>query len=95
MLFKAGDQVPVMPLVDVVGKGANPAPEQIAAMGLKVGVMFGLTITVAVPVAGWMQPLPSVTLIRLYEKVPAIPAGTAIVTVVPVAVVMFEPPLIL
>ena len=30
-LFKAGDQVPVMPLVDVVGKAANVAPEHIGA----------------------------------------------------------------
>ena len=31
VLSKAGDQVPVIPLFDVVGKAANVAPEQIAA----------------------------------------------------------------
>ena len=30
VLFKAGDQVPVMPLLEVVGKALNVAPEQIA-----------------------------------------------------------------
>ena len=39
-----------MPLVDVVGNGANPAPEQIGAIALKVGVMFGLTVMVKVVV---------------------------------------------
>ena len=39
-----------MPLVEVVGNGANTAPEQIAATGLKVGVMFGLTVMVSVVV---------------------------------------------
>jgi len=49
-LSKAGDQVPVMPLVDVVGKGANATPEQIAEMELKVGVMFGVIVIVNVVV---------------------------------------------
>ena len=31
VLFKAGDQVPLIPLVDVVGKADNVAPEQIGA----------------------------------------------------------------
>ncbi len=30
-LFSAGDQVPLMPLSDVVGKGTKVAPEQIGA----------------------------------------------------------------
>ena len=52
MLFNAGDQVPVIgvALVEEVGNGANTAPEQIAATGLKVGVMFGLTVIVNVVV---------------------------------------------
>ena len=95
VLSKAGAQVPVMPLVEMVGNGVNVAPEHIAATGLKVGVIIGVTITVAVPAPGWIQPLASVTLIRLYEKVPAVPVGTEIVTIVPEAVVVFEPPLIL
>ena len=50
VLFKTGDQVPVMPLVEVVGNGDNVAPEQMAATGLKVGVTFGVTVIVNVVV---------------------------------------------
>ena len=50
VLFKAGDQVPVMPLLDVVGSAVRVAPEQIGATALKVGVMFGLTVIVKVAV---------------------------------------------
>ena len=39
-----------MPLVDVVGSGANTAPEQIAATAVNVGVKFGLNIIVIVVV---------------------------------------------
>ena len=49
-MFNAGDQVPVMPLVEVVGRADNAAPEQIAATGAKVGVMFGFTVIVNVAV---------------------------------------------
>ena len=51
VLFNVGAQVPVMPLVEVVGNGANTAPEQIGAMAVNVGVMFGLTVIVKVVVA--------------------------------------------
>ena len=44
VLFSAGDQVPVIPLVDVVGKADNEAPEQIGATAVKVGVTFGVTV---------------------------------------------------
>lgn len=50
VLFKAGAQVPVIPLVEVVGKGDNPAPEQIAETGVKRGVTFGFTLIVIVAV---------------------------------------------
>ena len=49
-MFKAGDQVPVMPLSDVVGNADKDPPEQIAATGPNVGVMFGLTVMVNVAV---------------------------------------------
>ena len=49
-MFSAGDQVPVKPLFDVVGKAASVAPEQIGATGVNVGVMFGLTVMVRVAV---------------------------------------------
>ena len=50
VLFSAGAQVPVIPLVDVVGNGANTAPEQMGATALNVGVMFGFTVIVNVVV---------------------------------------------
>ena len=40
-----------MPLVDVVGNADNTVPEQTAAMGLKVGVRFGVTVIVKVVIA--------------------------------------------
>ena len=49
-LFNAGLQLPVMPLVDVVGSAAKAAPEQIGATAVKVGVTFGLTVIVNVVV---------------------------------------------
>ena len=54
VLFSAGAQVPVIPLLEVVGNGDKAAPEQIAATGLNVGVIFGLTVMVRVAVvAHW------------------------------------------
>ena len=55
-MFSAGDQVPVMPLFDVVGKAASVAPEQIGATGVNVGVMFGLTVMVRVAVVAHCPP---------------------------------------
>ncbi|TBX64802.1 hypothetical protein EZL74_12695 [Flavobacterium silvisoli] len=48
VLFKVGDQVPVIPLFDVVGNGAKVPPEQIGATALNVGVTVGETIIVPV-----------------------------------------------
>ena len=48
--MSAGDQVPVKPLVEVVGNADKVAPEQIGATALKVGVIFGLTVIVSVVV---------------------------------------------
>ena len=54
ILLSAGDQVPVMPFNDVVGNADKVAPEQIAATGLNVGIIFGLTVIVSVAVvAHW------------------------------------------
>ena len=49
-MFKAGDQAPVMPLLEVVGRAVRVAPEQIGATAVKVGVIFGLTVIVKVVV---------------------------------------------
>ena len=37
-MFNAGDHVPVIPFVEVVGKAANVAPEQIGETEANVGV---------------------------------------------------------
>jgi hypothetical protein len=50
VLFNAGDQVPVIPLLEVVGNADKVAPEQIGGTALKVGVTFGLTVIVSVVV---------------------------------------------
>jgi hypothetical protein len=50
VLSNAGDQVPVIPLLDVVGNALNVAPEQIAATCVNVGVTFGFTVMVIVAV---------------------------------------------
>jgi hypothetical protein len=50
VLFNAGDQVPVMPLFEVVGNGDKVVPEQIGATTVNVGVTFGLTVIVKVVV---------------------------------------------
>ena len=46
--FNAGDQVPVILLIDVVGSAASAAPEHIGATGVNVGVVFGVMVTVIV-----------------------------------------------
>ena len=49
-----GDQVPVIPFVEVVGSVGAAAPEQIGATAAKVGVTLALTVTVSVVfVAHW------------------------------------------
>jgi hypothetical protein len=46
ILLIAGDQIPVIPLLEIIGKGANVAPEQIGATVVNIGRIFGLTIMV-------------------------------------------------
>ena len=40
----------MIPLVEVVGRAASAAPEQIGATAVKVGVIFGLTVIIKVVV---------------------------------------------
>src|SRR5437868_287921 len=54
VLSSAGDQVPVIPLIEVVGSGDKGAPAQIGATAVNVGVMLELTTIVNVAVdAHW------------------------------------------
>lgn len=46
VLFSAGLQVPLIPLVDVVGSGLNVAPAQIALTCVNAGVTGGFTVMV-------------------------------------------------
>ena len=49
-MSKAGDQVPVIPLLDVVGNGDKVVPEQIGATAVNVGIVLVLTVIVNVAV---------------------------------------------
>ncbi|RQO30962.1 hypothetical protein DBR32_09645 [Taibaiella sp. KBW10] len=51
VLFKAGVQVPVMPLFEVVGNAANAAPAQIGATEVNVGKVLFPTVMVMVVLA--------------------------------------------
>ena len=46
VLSRAGDQFPVIPLVEIVGKAAIGEPLQIGATALKAGTINGLTVIV-------------------------------------------------
>jgi hypothetical protein len=48
VLLSAGLHTPVIPLFDVVGSADKLAPLHIAATGVNVGVMFGLTVMLSV-----------------------------------------------
>ena len=50
VLFNAGAHVPVIPLLEVVGKGDKIPPEHIGGTGVKTGVIFGFTVMVIVVV---------------------------------------------
>lgn len=52
VLLKAGDQVPVIPLVEVVGKGEVDSPEQMVCIaGIKTGTNGFIAIFTVVTVA--------------------------------------------
>ncbi|MNT40451.1 hypothetical protein D3C72_1767660 [compost metagenome] len=53
-MFKAGDQEPVIPLLEVVGKADKAAPAQTAGTCVNVGVVLLLTrIVIVVLTAHW------------------------------------------
>ena len=45
-LFKAGDQVPMMPLLEVVGNAESACPLQMAATALNVGIVLAELTTI-------------------------------------------------
>jgi len=50
VLSKAGDHVPVIPLLEVVGNGVNVVPEHIGATAVNVGVALVFTVIINVVV---------------------------------------------
>ena len=50
MLFNAGDQVPLIPLLEEVGNAVKMAPEHIGATAVNVGVTCGFIVMVKVVV---------------------------------------------
>ncbi len=50
VLLIAGDHVPLIPLLDVVGSALIVAPEQNGPTDVNVGVMFGVIVMVSVAV---------------------------------------------
>ena len=50
VLFNTGAQVPVIPLLDVVGSAVSVAPEHMGATAVNVGITFGFTVMVKVVV---------------------------------------------
>ncbi len=57
VLFNAGLQVPVIPLLEVVGSGVSELPEQIGATAVNVGVVGLFTAMVNVAVVAHSPPL--------------------------------------
>ena len=49
-MSKAGAQIPVIPLLEVVGSGVNVAPEHIGAIAVNVGVTLVFTVIANVTV---------------------------------------------
>ena len=55
MLSKAGDQIPVIELFEVVGKADKLPPEHIGGTVVNVGVVPEITFTVTVSVLSTLQ----------------------------------------
>jgi phosphate starvation-inducible membrane PsiE len=79
VLFNTGDQVPVIPFKEVVGNAESDVPLQIAATGVKVGIIFGFTVIVKVvvvahkPAVGVKVYVVVVVLSNDGDQVPVIP----------------------
>jgi len=79
VLSNAGDQVPVIPLVEVVGNADNASPLQIAGTAVKVGKVAGFTVMIKVvvvahcPTVGVKVYVVVVVLFNAGDHVPVIP----------------------
>ena len=88
MLIVAGNQVPVIPLGEVVPSVGATSPAQNGAMAAKSGVILGLTVTLRVcvvahcPAAGVNTYEPEVVLLMVAgNQVPVIPLGEVVPSV--------------
>ena len=88
VLFKAGAHVPLIPLLEVVGKAVKAAPEQIGATAVKVGVMFGFTVMVKVVVVAHCG-LFSISEISSNEK--SLPLARKTLSKISICAAVFEP----
>jgi len=60
VLSKAGDQVPVIPLLEVVGNAVNRAPVHTGVIGLNPGTIKGFIVTDVVAIAPGQPPLAAI-----------------------------------
>jgi hypothetical protein len=60
VLLSAGAQVPVIPLLEVVGNADKIAPEQIGATAVNVGVTTALIVIDVVAVTDGQPPLAAI-----------------------------------
>ena len=63
MLFNAGDHIPLIPLLDVVGNADKLPPKHIAGTAVKVGITFGLIVIVNIVAGPVQEPSFAVTVI--------------------------------
>ena len=66
MLLIAGDQLPAIPLFDVVGKALIVAPEQNGPIGSKVGVVCAPIVTVVVTFVVGQAPEAGIAYVTVY-----------------------------
>ena len=79
VLSNAGAQVPVIPLLEVVGNAAKVEPEHIGATAVNVGVTFGFTTIVKVVVVAHCP----ATGVNVYVVVAVLSSAGAQVPVIP------------
>ena len=71
VLLIAGDQAPLIPLLEVVGKAARASPEQIGGTAVKVGVTLGSTVIFIVVLLAHCPVLG----VNVYVVIPLLVAG--------------------
>ena len=65
VLFRAGDHVPEMPLVDIAGSAGITDPWQTGAIAVNSGVANGLMVTEEVAVVPGQPPVPATVYVTI------------------------------